>query len=248
MSIGNTASIRRRLVALCVALVSPIACAAIWGYVDADGVAHVAKERMDDRYQLFFKGEPKSDPAATFDADADVTDAFLKSSIYRRIVGEPNIERFDSLIARNAKRAGLDPALVKALIAVESAFDPAAVSGKGALGLMQVIPETGVRYGVAGDRKKTVEQKLLDPVINLDIGTRYLSDLLTLYANDIPLALAAYNAGEQAVSRYNNQVPPYPETQQYVKLVQQFHKLYRPASSVTRAPSRITLPASRSLP
>jgi soluble lytic murein transglycosylase-like protein len=109
---------------------------------------------------------------------------------------------------------------------------------------MQVMPDTGARYGVAADRKRTLEQKLLDPDINLRIGTTYLRDLLTLYANDLSLALAAYNAGEQAVAQYANRIPPYPETQEYVKLVQQFYELYRPAPQ-PKTPARILVPSLR---
>ena len=132
-------------------------------------------------------------------------------------------------IEQHARVENLDPALVKALIAVESSFQPDAVSPTGALGLMQVIPETAARYGVVGDKKRSAHQKLLDPAINLRIGTRYLHDLLGLFENNLALALAAYNAGEQAVQSYNKRIPPFPETQEYVKLVQQLYALYRPA-------------------
>jgi len=153
------------------------------------------------------------------------------------------VARYQTLIDRTARASGVDAALVKAVIAVESAFEPSAVSSKGALGLMQVMPDTGVRYGVAADKKRTVEQKLLDPATNVRIGTRYLRDLLALFANDVALALAAYNAGEQAVAHYANRIPPYPETQEYVKLVQQFYELYRPASPAK--PVRILVPSRR---
>jgi soluble lytic murein transglycosylase-like protein len=114
------------------------------------------------------------------------------------------------------------------VIAVESSFEADAISTKGAIGLMQIIPETGERYGVAGDAKRSVEQKLRDPAINLAVGTRYLRDLLALFAGDLDLALAAYNAGEQTVKRYDNAIPPFAETRDYVKLVRQFHSFYQP--------------------
>ena len=107
---------------------------------------------------------------------------------------------------------------------------------------MQVMPDTGARYGVAGDRKRTLEQKLLDPDINVRIGTMYLRDLLALFADDLELALAAYNAGEQAVVHYANRIPPYPETREYVKLVQQFYELYRPPPASAK-PARIRVPS-----
>ena len=135
-------------------------------------------------------------------------------------------------------------------MAVESAYDPDAVSGKGALGLMQVIPETGERYGVTGDQKRTLTQKLLDPAINVQVGTRYLRDLLALFSDDVALALAAYNAGENTVQRYDNQIPPFPETQEFVKLVQQFYALYRPPPPPRPAatPARITIPPRSGAP
>ena len=103
---------------------------------------------------------------------------------------------------------------------------------------MQVIPETGERYGVAADATRTLVQKLRDPAINLRVGTRYLRDLLVLFANDLELALAAYNAGENTVKRYNNTIPPYPETQQYVKLVQQFLAFYGPGTPIVPVATR----------
>jgi len=174
--------------------------------------------------------------------DTSALDELRHSEFFQRVSMSPNFSRFDPLIARHAKSQDLDPALVRAVISVESAFDPEALSPKGALGLMQVIPETAVRYGLADDRKRTVVQKLLDPAINLRIGTRYLHDLLLLFANDLSLALAAYNAGEQTVIRYNNQVPPYPETRDYVTVVQQLYALYRPPPPTPPKPSRIMIP------
>jgi soluble lytic murein transglycosylase-like protein len=218
--------------------------AEVWGYVDADGMAHVATEKLDDRYQLFFKGKTTAELNSRAAADPADLAALRESSIYKRMVAHPNILRYQALIDKNARARGLDAALVKAVIAVESAFEPAAVSAKGALGLMQVMPDTGARYGVAADRKRTVEQKLLDPDINVRIGTMYLRDLLALFADDLELALAAYNAGEQAVAHYANQIPPYPETREYVKLVQQFYELYRPPVEAHK-PARIRVPNPR---
>ena len=96
----------------------------------------------------------------------------------------------------------------------ESAYQPDAVSHKGAVGLMQLMPGTAERYGVS-DRH--------DPVQNLSGGTRYLRDLLEMFDNDLQLALAAYNAGENAVIRYGNKIPPYNETQGYVRKVIRFY-------------------------
>ncbi len=223
---------------------STSARAEVWGYVDDDGNAHVATEKKDERYQLFFKGTAAAggDAAATTGASPPPR-ALRETPLYKRLVDHPNIVRYEALIEQNARARGLEPALVKAVIAVESGFDPAAVSVKGALGLMQVMPDTGARYGVAADRKHTLREKLLDPAINLRIGTTYLRELLTLFAADIDLALAAYNAGEQTVLSNHNRIPPFPETREYVSLVQQFYELYRPPAARNRptAPPRIVV-------
>jgi len=223
--------------------------AEIWAYVDADGAVHLATERLDERYQLFYKGKTSADAAkAAAEASRTNVAALRSTAIYKRLVDHPNVERFKPLIDRNARAHGLDPALVKAVIAVESAFDPQAVSDKGALGLMQVMPGVGARYGVAGDRKRTLEQKLLDPEINVRVGTTYLRDLLALFVDDLVLALAAYNAGEQSVVRHGERVPPYRETQQYVQLVQQFYDLYRPPAPPEAARIRVPPRSAKVLP
>ena len=219
--------------------VSAAAHADIWGYVDDAGRSHVATEKLDDRYTLFFKGGVRVDqpqPNETASAAATrVDEAFVASAQYKRVAEQPNAKRFDPLIQQFAAMHKVDPALVKAVIAVESSFQPEALSPKGARGLMQIIPDTGERYGVVGDRKKSTEQKLFDPATNLRVGTRYLRDLLGMFAQNVELALAAYNAGENAVQRYKNTVPPYPETQEYVKKVQQFYAGFRPAPVAPKA-------------
>ena len=227
------------------AVVPRAAMADVWGYVDEEGRPHVATEKLDDRYQLFFRGKSSVDVPAPAASAAD-TD-FLQTAIYQRVANHPNVKRFEPLIARYARQNDVDLALVKAIVAAESAYEPEAVSVKGALGLMQVIPATAERYGVAGDRKRTVAQKLFDPAINLSVGTRYLRDLLAMFAGDVALALAAYNSGENTVLRYDRQVPPYPETQEYVKLVQQFQAFYRPPEPPPKpaAPPRILIPAKK---
>ncbi len=117
---------------------------------------------------------------------------------------------FTVLIQNAAHDTALDPALVHALIYVESRYNPAARSPKGAVGLMQVLPETALRYGVADPARS--------PKANLRAGTRYLSDLLQIFGGRLDLALAAYNAGENTVQRYGR-IPPYPETRAYVPAV-----------------------------
>ena len=216
----------------------------MWGYIDADGKAHLATEKLDERYQLFFKGKTEGEIAADAAARAAPRpdDAFVRTPIFRRVESHPNVKKYEPLMARHARDYGVDLALVKAVVAVESAYEPDAVSHKGAVGLMQVIPDTALRYGVTADAKRSVEQKLLDPTINIRIGTRYLGDLLVRFDGDVALAVAAYNAGEGVVERYGNKVPPFPETQEFVKLVQQFHALYKPPPAPPPKPARITIP------
>jgi soluble lytic murein transglycosylase-like protein len=113
---------------------------------------------------------------------------------------------YDGLIDDAARTHSVDPKLVKSVMLVESAFNPDAVSRKGARGLMQLMPETAKQHGVANS---------FDPAQNIRGGTRYLAYLLGLFGNDLPRSLAAYNAGEAAVLRYGG-VPPYEETRLYV--------------------------------
>jgi soluble lytic murein transglycosylase-like protein len=215
-----------RLILTVLAFHATLASAELWGYVDDGGVTHFATHRVDERYQLFFKGATSLDGADTPAPSAQA--ALEQSALYRRVADHPNLRRFAALIERNAKAQTLDPALIKAVIAVESSFEPDAVSVKGALGLMQIIPATGARYGLAERRNRTIAQQLLDPTTNVRIGARYLRDLLDLFGDDLALALAAYNAGEASVRQNGNRIPPFPETREYVSLVRQFQALYRP--------------------
>ncbi len=239
--------------AFAVAILTPTpAQADIYGYIDAAGVTHLATEKIDEHYTLFLK--VKDDPAALREAASNSAsnDALMKTRLFKRLVDHPNIARFDPMIRAAATRHGLDPQLVKAVVAVESGFEPRAVSEKGAVGLMQVLPATGERYGVRADRNKSVDQKLADPGLNLEIGTRYLADLKKMFLSRPELALAAYNAGENAVIRFRNAIPPFPETQAYVKLVDQFHAFYSPQRAMKTADEnqrvRVTIPARRNLP
>ena len=113
------------------------------------------------------------------------------------------------LIYHLARQHDIEPRLVQAIIAVESNYNPQAVSRAGAQGLMQLMPHTAARYRVANP---------FDPSANVEGGIRYLKDLLRLFPGDLRRVLAAYNAGENAVLQYGD-IPPYPETQQYVARV-----------------------------
>lgn len=125
-------------------------------------------------------------------------------------VTRPQNTNYHALISDVATRVGVPAALLHAVIKVESGYNPRATSPKGAMGLMQLMSGTAERYGVS-DRT--------DPAASIEGGARYLRDLLAMFNQDLALALAAYNAGENAVKRYGNTIPPYRETQNYVASV-----------------------------
>jgi soluble lytic murein transglycosylase-like protein len=114
---------------------------------------------------------------------------------------------YDALIDDAARRHSVDPRLVKSVMLIESGFNPSAISRKGARGLMQLMPQTASQYGAID---------AFDPVQNVVAGARHLAYLLGVYGGNLPKSLAAYNAGEAAVERYGG-IPPYPETQLYVR-------------------------------
>jgi soluble lytic murein transglycosylase-like protein len=138
---------------------------------------------------------------------------------------------YDRLLARAATKHNVDPVLLKAVMHVESAFNPHAVSHRGAMGLMQLMPDTAARYGV---------EDAFDPVQNVHGAARYLQDLHRQFRNNIRYVIAAYNAGENAVRRHNG-IPPYDETQEYVKKVLAMHRYYLAESKKTapQAPAAI---------
>ena len=119
-------------------------------------------------------------------------------------------DRYDKIIKQAALKHGIDSTLIKAVIRAESDFDKNAVSSKGAQGLMQLMPETA---------KDLEVEDSFDPVENIHAGVRYLKRQLKNFQNDVSLALAAYNAGENAVRRYGHRIPPYTETRTFVDRV-----------------------------
>jgi soluble lytic murein transglycosylase-like protein len=133
--------------------------------------------------------------------------------------GTPAPPALDAAVRQIAAEHSLPPELLHSVIQVESNYNPAAVSPKGAQGLMQLIPATARRFGVSDS---------FDPVENIQGGAKYLKYLLDLYQGDYPRALAAYNAGEKAVAKYGG-VPPYAETQHYVAQVQKRIENAKPA-------------------
>jgi soluble lytic murein transglycosylase-like protein len=208
----------------------------IYGYLDADGTAHFSAAKLDPRYQLFVRGE------GTFDSNDFSGNANLQAgpgakpnALVGYLVRHPNLKKYEPFLNRSAAEFKVDPALLKAIMAVESGFNPTAVSPKGAVGLMQIMPATARRYGLAADAKKSIDQKLTDPATNIRLAARYLHDLRQMFPDKPELVIASYNAGEGAVQRYRNTVPPYPETRNYVQLVRQFHQLYRANTWLTDA-------------
>ncbi|NKB39372.1 MAG: transglycosylase SLT domain-containing protein [Gammaproteobacteria bacterium] len=182
---------------------SSLANADIYKYVDKHGRVILTDKPRNDKYKLLvktWKGWEEKKSNIAYDKSAD------------------NKKRFASTIERYAHIYGLPKSLLHAVITAESAYDPNAISRAGAVGLMQLMPETAKRYGVKNRR---------NPSDNIDGGTRYLRDLLKLFNNNVVLAVAAYNAGEGAVKRNGNKVPPYKETRNYVKKVIAYYKEYR---------------------
>lgn len=198
---------------------APAAHADLWAYVDEFGVTHFAAEALDERYKLFFRGDlydsskpglqPHSSAAAGLSARTRTQSFFEVSPRYKSV--RPHLQKA-------AEKTGVDYDLIKAVIAVESGFDAEAVSPKGAVGLMQLMPATAERFGVAANKNRSMQQ-LSDPAVNIPAGARYLSYLMNLFPGRLDLVLAAYNAGEGAVNKYGKSVPPYKETLNYVKAV-----------------------------
>jgi soluble lytic murein transglycosylase-like protein len=215
----------------------------VWGYVDGKGVAHFAAEKMDERYELYFRGGESFDTATGMRTPRPVA---VPSGAATKLIAffeiSPGYKQVQHHLRAASKANDLDVELLKAVIATESGFDAGAVSPKGAIGLMQVMPATAQRYGVSADKKLTVEKKLHDPGVNIKTGAKYLRYLMDMFAGNLELALAAYNAGEGAVLRAGKRVPNFPETQNYVKTVLQLYDMLRPPSSLTgRSPGRIRM-------
>jgi transglycosylase-like protein with SLT domain/uncharacterized protein DUF4124 len=174
---------------LLLAVASP-ARAQIYSWRDADGRLFLSDHRPPDGTAVKSYAVPNTDGVRA-----------------TRFAPARSLQPYDDLIIENSQRHGVRPDLVRAVMQVESAFNPRAVSPKGAIGLMQLMPATMRQYGVANP---------FDPSQNVAAGVAYLRDLLDRYQNDETLALAAYNAGPTAVDRHGQAVPPYRETRQYV--------------------------------
>lgn len=217
--------------------------AEVWGYVDGNGVAHFAAEKVDARYELFFRGGESFDTAGGLGTPRAVAVPTAAPKLIAFFEFSPSYKQVKHHLREASRAYGIDYELLQALIATESGFDTDAVSPKGAVGLMQIMPATAQRYGVTADRKTPVEKKLTDPRINIKAGSRYLRYLIDLFPGRLELALAAYNAGEGAVQRAGNRIPNYRETQNYVKTVMQLYAMLRPPSTMGagRAPGRVRM-------
>jgi len=201
--------------------VTPAAHADLWAYVDEFGVTHFAAEALDERYKLFFKGElyDSSQPGLQLKPDSAAEGLSARTRMQSFFEVSPRYKSVRPHLQKAAERTGVDYDLIKAVIAVESGFDAQAVSPKGAVGLMQLMPATAERFGVAASKKRSLQQQLADPAVNVPAGARYLSYLMDLFPGRLDLVLAAYNAGEGAVQKFGKAIPPYKETMNYVKAV-----------------------------
>ena len=188
---------------------SQLSMADVYKFIDSHGSVFYTDKPRSDLYQRIIKSVPR--PVRVLKELPPVDDRrddYDPMSLGHLIT--PNKNNFDHFIEQTAYKHQVDSRLVRAVIETESAYNVTAQSPKGAVGLMQLMPDTAKRFGVV-DRT--------NPHQNVDGGTRYLKYLINLFKPNLGLALAAYNAGENAVLRNNNQIPPYPETQNYVRQV-----------------------------
>lgn len=194
------------LVLASLAMCGGAAHADLYGFVDGDRVSVIISDTPpeDARYKLFRKGRP-AEPAP----------------LEGQAVPAPLPARYSSHVLAAARETSVDAALISAVISVESGYNPSARSSAGAVGLMQLMPDTARRYGVK-DR--------LDPAQNIHGGARYLRDLKAQFGDNLQLVLAAYNAGEEAVIRHGMRIPPFRETAAYVPKVLAYYGRFRAAT------------------
>src|SRR6185369_8231262 len=165
------------------------------------------------------KGEPKNQPKRLL----RLTSMPLNAALGGFTTGSSDVDNF---IVESGKRNSVDPLLLYSIMHQESSFKTRAMSNKGARGLMQLMPPTAIRFGVTN---------VWDPQQNIEGGARYLRFLLELFDGDVTLALAGYNAGEGAVIKYGNRVPPYSETQEYVRRIGRRYSLIRDLEAAANA-------------
>ena len=182
----------------CWMLPGMVAAADLYSFTDESGIVHLSTTAYDSRFVLLLKGD---DPVKIDVGTQKKPGASGKKQL---------ASAYLPLVNDAAQLYRVDKSLLRAVIEVESGYNPDAVSPKGAVGLMQLMPATAKRYGVTN---------LKDPAQNLRGGAGYLRDLLDMFNNDQNLALAAYNSGENAVVRHGKRIPPYRETRLYVPKV-----------------------------
>lgn len=185
----------------------------LWAWVDGTGVVHVATRRVDSRYQPLL-GAPRIAPVP------GKTDRAAGLLTWLEIA--PQVRALRPWLREAADAHGVDHLLLKALIAVESGFDAQAVSPRGAVGLMQIMPASGDHYATPEERRTPAPQRLRDPRTNLHTGARMLADLLRRFGR-VDLALAAWNAGEGRVRRAGRQLPAIAETEAHVQMVMELY-------------------------
>jgi soluble lytic murein transglycosylase-like protein len=198
------------------AVVAADAWADVFKYVDAKGNTYFTDAPLrGGKYRLEWKRESKNLISENRERLRTLT--VPAKSIRAPVAPSASLTarraRYERVIAAYALRYGLTPELLHAVIRAESAYTHAAVSSAGAQGLMQLMPGTAARYGVKDS---------FNPVENVRGGAAYLRDLLDMFGQDLRLALAGYNAGENAVIRNGNRIPPYAETQGYVRKVLEY--------------------------
>lgn len=190
------------------ALAQP-ALADIYTFKDDNGVIHFTNIPSNDkRYKLLYKEATNPPPSL----------AQSRAPARSWLPDEALVQRYSPIVDVASRAYGVDKALVHAVISAESGYNPSAISRAGAVGIMQLMPDTAKRYGV---------KNMMDPVDNIHGGVRYLKDLLVMFHGNIELAVAAYNAGENAVIKYGNRIPPYAETVQYVPKVLSFYRRFQ---------------------
>jgi hypothetical protein len=190
------------LIAILLAASTVTAHPRIYSYVDADGLRHYTDVPDDNRYRLLILS-PRD---RTVSGDRYDSMLLAKASQY------------DAIIERAAISASVEANLLRAVIVVESGFNSRAVSKRGAVGLMQLMPATATRFGVSNP---------FDPRENVHAGAQYLKFLIGRFDQDVRLALAAYNAGEEAVERNGRKIPPFAETMAYVPRVLKIYQMLK---------------------